>query len=357
MAALVDSVDPLPFNQTLNYSRSLLQQAIMVEHSTVPIYLTSLYSIGNTSSYAAKIIRSVVVEEMLHMTTSSNVLNAIGGAPIIDAPGFIPEFPLNLPMTNVSVDISPFDMWAVHNFQLIESTTKMSKSIGAAYEYVLSLLKALSEDYSEERVFTGNYSRQLFTQANNQTVHKIKNLKDATTALLGVADQGGGCPVPGKEQLWPEVANISAGPSGGVFSHLARFTEIANGRQYNPHDQLAKPTGPTIDTNWSQVYQFKANPKVSDFPLGSVAYNKSLAFAASYTQLLVQLHNVFNGAPEAFGATIGAMYQLAGSAVDLMNTTDPRNEGLGIGPAWEYVPSASRYEARNSVARPTMLKT
>ena len=37
------------------------------------------------------------------------MLNAIGGTPMMDAPGFIPQFPLNLPLTNVSVSIKPFD--------------------------------------------------------------------------------------------------------------------------------------------------------------------------------------------------------------------------------------------------------
>merc|ERR1719271_2010441 len=86
--------DPLPFNQTLSYAKALLQQAILVEHSTIPLYLSSLYSIINTSAPASLAIRSVVIEEMFHMATAANVLNAVGGAPSIDAPDFIPQYPL-----------------------------------------------------------------------------------------------------------------------------------------------------------------------------------------------------------------------------------------------------------------------
>ena len=53
------SAEPLPLNQTLDYARMLLQQAIVVEHSTIPLYLTSLYSIRNQSSPTARLIRSV----------------------------------------------------------------------------------------------------------------------------------------------------------------------------------------------------------------------------------------------------------------------------------------------------------
>ena len=92
---------------------------------------------------------------MLHMTIAANVLNAIGGEPRIDTPEFIPEFPMNLPMTNVSVDIRPFDRRSVQNFMLIESVTERDKSIGSAYSYILIILKQISDHYGEDRVFTG----------------------------------------------------------------------------------------------------------------------------------------------------------------------------------------------------------
>ena len=52
----------------------------MVEHSTIPLSLTSMYSIHNVSSLPATTIRSVVIEEMLHMATAANVLNAVDWA-------------------------------------------------------------------------------------------------------------------------------------------------------------------------------------------------------------------------------------------------------------------------------------
>ena len=116
---------PLPLNTTLEYIRELLQEALMVEHATVPLYLTSLFSIINGSEYAAATIHSVVIEEMLHMTIAANVLNAVGGAPLIDAPNFVPVYPMQLPMTNVSVDIRRFNPQSIANFMLIESTTAM----------------------------------------------------------------------------------------------------------------------------------------------------------------------------------------------------------------------------------------
>ena len=78
------------------------------------------------------------------------------------------------------------------------------------------------------------------------------------------------------------------------------------------------------------------------------------SFAANYTSFLVSLHNLFNGQPDSLGDTIGQMYTLKGLAIDLMNTPDPRIQTapMGVGPPWEYVPSASQFDARGGKARP-----
>ena len=72
----------------------LLQTAIEVEHSTIPAYLCALYSIKDgTNQEAAQIIKSVVLEEMLHMILAANVLNAIGGHPASIIGGSYPTIP------------------------------------------------------------------------------------------------------------------------------------------------------------------------------------------------------------------------------------------------------------------------
>jgi len=354
----------LPFNETIGYVRDLLQQAIMVEHGTIPLYLTSLWSIGNGSSPdAMATIHSVVIEEMLHMSIAANVLNAIGGTPMMDAPGFIPQFPLNLPLTNVSVSIKPFDRASVANFMLIESTTHTAKSIGAAYEYVLSVLEELCREYGEAAVFSGDpaYQVEVYAPSLHQSALPITTLDEAAEAVLGVSDQGGGCPVPGEEALWPTVANISAGPLGGVLSHYARFAEIGAERRYRFNDTVkGGPTGERVDVNWTHVYNFRSNPQLADLPVGSHAYNVSKAFASKYTQCLTQLHNVFNGAPETYSTTLAAMHDLTRFMGVLLETPDPLDNVWRpgplkqhvLGPPWEYVPEASEFAARGGRARP-----
>ncbi len=49
-----------------------LQKAVELEHSTIPPYLTAYYSLKpGLNDEIAGLIRSVVIEEMLHMTISA----------------------------------------------------------------------------------------------------------------------------------------------------------------------------------------------------------------------------------------------------------------------------------------------
>src|SRR5436190_1750680 len=75
-----------------------LQQAIQLEHATIPTYLYALYSIKpDSNKKIQQVLLSVVTEEMLHMALACNMLNAIGGSPVIDQPQFIPHYPGPLP--------------------------------------------------------------------------------------------------------------------------------------------------------------------------------------------------------------------------------------------------------------------
>ena len=101
-----------------------LQHAIELEHATIPIYLYALYSLDpDLNGEIVRILESVVVEEMLHMTLAANVLNALGGSPRIDRPGFIPTYPGPLPggvQSDLTVSLAPFSSQQLDTFLQIE---------------------------------------------------------------------------------------------------------------------------------------------------------------------------------------------------------------------------------------------
>ena len=50
-------------------------------------------------------VGSVFAEEMLHLLLAANLLNAVGGAPVLDAPHLLPSYPHPLPHGDGSLRI------------------------------------------------------------------------------------------------------------------------------------------------------------------------------------------------------------------------------------------------------------
>lgn len=99
MTAMPPSKSESPI-QSIEDLRTYLVIAMQIEHATIPPYLTALYSIRpGSNNEAVEVIRSVAVEEMLHLTLVCNVYNAIGGtmANTLTASNFIPTYPAYLP--------------------------------------------------------------------------------------------------------------------------------------------------------------------------------------------------------------------------------------------------------------------
>ena len=83
-----------------------LQTAIELEHSTIPPYLAAYFTIHqDTNAFAWEVIRSVFMEEMLHMTLACNIMNAVGGKPFIDHPKFIPSYPTEFHFADRKFDV------------------------------------------------------------------------------------------------------------------------------------------------------------------------------------------------------------------------------------------------------------
>lgn len=103
--------------------QDLLQTAILIEHSTIPPYLTALYSIKDgTNILASQIIRSVAVEEMLHMIMVCNVMNAVSIQPSVNRPQNYPTYPMKLPMNvDFFVGLETFSTNSIATFIAIES--------------------------------------------------------------------------------------------------------------------------------------------------------------------------------------------------------------------------------------------
>src|SRR5215831_17355327 len=108
---------------TVEQLHTYLYAAMQLEHATLPPYLTALYSIHPGSNPDARhVIRTVVVEEMLHLTLAANIMNAVGGTPDLTGADFVPKYPACLPdgETDFQVSRQAFSRECVKTFLDIE---------------------------------------------------------------------------------------------------------------------------------------------------------------------------------------------------------------------------------------------
>ena len=94
------NVEGLAAAQSAADLHALVADAIRLEFSTIPPYLTAMLSLHPGANREIwRTIHDVVIDEMLHMTIACNILNALGGSPALLAPGFLPDYPSRLPMS------------------------------------------------------------------------------------------------------------------------------------------------------------------------------------------------------------------------------------------------------------------
>lgn len=340
-----------------------LHAALKLEHATIPPYLTALYTIKpGTNIEAVEIIRSVMVEEMLHMVLVANVLNAVGGTPDIDRADFVPVYPTYLPdgETDFKVGLRAFSVEAIDTFLKIERPADSEEtahkirrnssapfellkglprseeekvqgmhyySIGEFYEEIVHGLEYLANEMGEDKLFCGDPRRQVgkeFYYNGGGEIITVKDLDTARAALNEIAVQGEGYP--------HQVDSV-----GKEIAHYYRFKEIQVGRYYQPGDDPDHPTGSQFEVDWEQTYNILRNAKTADYPKGSELRKKSHEFNVTYTKLLGELQLALSGEPERLQRAVGGMFQLKYKALELMKNEIPNRPGIHAAPTFEYV--------------------
>lgn len=339
--------------ETLESLREHLQWAIALEHATLPPYLCALYSIkeGHNED-AAEALRSVFMEEMLHMTLMANILNAVGGEPEVDAPRMLPSYPAYLPHSNEAflVSLEKFSPEAVETFMKIERPDEHEglpeddkfETIGQFYEAIEAALKSLCERLGERTLFCGHPGRQVTGEAyygGSGTIIAVDGLDSALAALGEVVEQGEGLQ---HREIWDGDRNMFH-PERDEVAHYFRFAEIAAGRRHlRGDDPRTGPTGEPLEIDWDAVHNMRPNPRTSDYPHGSEARMRIEDFNRSYSSVLHLLDRCFNGSPQLLGPATGLMYGLREQATELMAL--PRGDGeTTVGPSFEYVPPRDRH--------------
>jgi len=330
-----------------------LHAALQLEHATIPPYLTALYSIKpGTNAEAFQIIRTVVVEEMLHLTLVGNVLNAIGGTVDLTRPGFVPSYPAFLPdgETDFSVDLQRFSPEAVETFLRIErpadlaeggirtvSRTPNAASIGAArvtddgeehfysigefYQAIEAGLKFLHAQMGD-KLFCGDRAHQIGPQyyySGGGDLIEVHDIATALDALELIAEQG-------------EGINNHIFDSDGEIAHYYRFHQLIAGAYYVEGDAAHAPSGAPVPVDWDAVYPVAKNLRLADIPDPGLRA-KAAAYNADYARFLRMLTRAFGGEPSLFIDAVGEMFHLKDGFGQLVRS--PLGDGQTAAPTFE----------------------
>jgi hypothetical protein len=316
---------------------TLVQAAIELEHATIPPYLCGYFTLRlGTNAAVGDVIRTVVIEEMLHLTIASNLLIALGGSPNLKGKEFVPAYPEGLPF---GIGNQPGDEFKVHlrkctidqvrnTFMKIEEPDEILEipvvkgrlaalamagephfdTIGDFYRFLSQKIR----DLDEEGKITWHTEGQVIPERWFQgAIRPIGSADAAAAGIHLIVDQGEGS----KDDPFDELRKPS---------HYYRFREIAEARALIPLPGQDPPyayAGEPVLLDTRNVWNMDDDPRVAKYRSGSTSHHMAVQFAYSYTRALSALHDAFNGGGSSkIDQAMGVMYELRLLAQQVLST-------------------------------------
>ena len=278
--------------------KASLQTALELELSTLPPYLTAMWSIVDAEGPVYDLIYSIVYEEMLHFGLACNLLTTIGGTPLIADLSVAPKYPGPLPggvrpglivplvgltrrlVSEVFMEIEYPDTHVV-----AEHRSPSTSTIGAFYSAILRVFK------NHQGLIKG--TKQL-SYGGEVPIFAINNFADVRKAIKEIKEQGEGT------SKSPQAGNM-----GNELAHYFKFAEIHHGKELVKHGPGKwKYDGPKIP--FPEVYPVAQVP-AEGYP-GDPDCN---AFNEQYSLVLKHLQKAWDTAsPAQLGKAIQGMTML-----------------------------------------------
>lgn len=318
---------------TIDSLRQHLQGAVELELYTIPLYITTLYSVKDEWSYAHQLCRSVVVEEMLHMQLAANVLTAIGGRPIMTG-NAVPTYPSLLPYHKPpkTFHLRAASVRQFSDLALVEKPDETPNGEGAAsrqgpasgweegphkaYRSIGDFYQAIVYGLEElgDQIFVPNTEPQVTAFGRHDIL--VNSVESAKRAIHVIVSQG-----EGSSEL-DGMVDIDTDLDGRP-SHYKRFLDvIAAGDEQFQNER---------------VFPMAEDPAAQELPEDVEALSD---FAdAVYSRLLFQLERGFNGSPATVARSVGGMmYQaIRPLSVLLMKQPIADNPEKTAGPRFLWV--------------------
>lgn len=332
-----------PVLNTVDDARKMLQTAIGVEFGTLPPYLYSLYSIKpGTNPQAQALIKSVALQEMIHMCLACNMLNALGGAPQIVPQAYPGPLPGDIGPdgSQLTLHLYPFTKQAMQQAMEIESPenppdypVRMRAAAGEAPKAVTigQFYRALDQFLSTLPAsdWTANRNQIADNQFFAGQLFAINNYADAHQAIDDIVSEGEGS----TQGTVPDPLDFE-----DQLAHYYRFGEIFNDkvltRAKNP---LGYQWGPEpLGVDWSGAWPAIADPALHDFSKDPPAAQQAQhACTAAFTSMVDGLRLAVTGTAGALGNAVRAMFDLRMAALHAFSV--PLADGKQTaGPAFVY---------------------
>ena len=337
---------PPEFYCTLPNLKWQLQTAITLEFATLPVYLTSLYSIIDGCNLEIEaIIRSIVMQEMLHMTQAANTLIALGGSPQIDCAECVPSYPTRLPgdvLPALLVSLKKLSIEHVYDtFMAIEVPQITLVGSPPIYDPELATIGAFYDEISNCIEFLDEQGHDLFDPSTvssqvewpwnpDSELGNVVPVVNVSTALEGIdviTSQGEGAGIVRPNDI-----------EGNSLAHFFKFEEIVCENKLELNDLRYSYSGPAIHFNPHGVWNMRDNPSPLGIPRHSNCYTEARAFHGAFRNMLRSLQETFNGSPKKIYKAVEVMESLHVHAKKTMwtklrpNSDDERT----CGPVWNY---------------------
>jgi hypothetical protein len=239
---------------TVEALREHLQWAFLVEFSTIPPYLTALYSIQDKTADVYSLIRSVALEEMLHLNLASNLLNGTGATPKLV--GHVPEYPTYLTHHAAGgpyIQLMPASVKLMtQTFMAIELPAPFqAPAEGDRYQTIGQFYKAIDEGFERcvARFGAGAVFRDTgfqrvdydFANSGGRAIY-VHDLASARLAIREIVQQGEGAETQREpyhpDEPWGGYEHYGMRPDGTYgpilgtpleLSHYFKFKAVADG--------------------------------------------------------------------------------------------------------------------------------
>ncbi len=310
----------------LDWLKGALQTAIAIEHSTLPLYLAAMFSLRVQNFTAYNLIRSVAMEEMVHMSIACNTLAAIGGAPRIR--DLDPHFPSQGLPGGVEPDtharLSKLSREQLKTFMRIESPEFLlsDEQKHEAYPSIADFYGAVRQaiednaDAVREAIKETATSPQRANQVGDNIgfttisyVDGVDPLPQIFAGIEEILEQGEGSP--------SRTLHADA-DSEGEESHYCKFAELYYGHRYDEPAsgvELSRETEPEFFKGdrvpFPDVVNTLAVPAdgyeaiLAEDPNAAAAEKGLTAFDLAYTKVMSNLDAVWNGPAATSWPTLG----------------------------------------------------